>query len=594
MKQKNILLTTILLALLFFSLGSVKADSNATINHHIYIVPYLGDIDGNVNPAWFYFYNNLTDFYDQNNLTVGISFFPGSMSNDPTYVTAIDKMYNSPNIELIQKGNNGNAEELVFETLTAQRQKEILLEGQTSFYNNMSQNLNTNNISMSMTLDLIHDKFTYQVLNVSKELGFNNYFDLFYDNGIGPLNPTPDYDVVQYGISFSQNGDTGPQTVYQTEDQIINELNTYVRLDVPMKMIGNDPVIPLWAHQQDFHNETSTDITQEKWDLYRKVMLDLNNNPNVTFITPQQMYAISHNIPVQKRYITSAPGNNTFATNNTIVNNTPADISNNFTTSMDLIGNQTNTVDATNNTSTLLQITPIENVSSNITIISHTINPHPTSQSGITFVKSIDLTADDSLNSNLSEAQINLYYNDINTSALDESTFKIYFYNSTQDNWDQLQSTGVDTSSKFVWGNTTHFSEYAIFATPAPATQSGSGSSSNSGSSDSNSNGNYVPKTFDSVVVNNSSATNNEISSDTNSLPTEDSLTTTTTTENSSSPSSETDSSNAEIAPSQPKQSGITGTFGKTATIVLVALLALVILFAVFRIVKRSKSQNTL
>jgi len=64
--------------------------------------------------------------------------------------------------------------------------------------------------------------------------------------------------------------------------------------------------------------------------------------------------------------------------------------------------------------------------------------------------------------SNLSWAVIKLYYNDSEVpSYLDESSLRLYYFNSTSSKW-ELVPGGVDTTNNYVWGNTTHFSIYSI------------------------------------------------------------------------------------------------------------------------------------
>lgn len=64
--------------------------------------------------------------------------------------------------------------------------------------------------------------------------------------------------------------------------------------------------------------------------------------------------------------------------------------------------------------------------------------------------------------SNLGWVIIKLYYNESDiSSSVDESALRLYWYNTTSAAWEEIPG-GVDTTNNYVWGNSTHFSEYTI------------------------------------------------------------------------------------------------------------------------------------
>ncbi len=277
----------------FLTLSEVNA---ATISKKVYIIPYLGDIDGAIDPGWYAFYQNLTDFYISNEIPIGISFYPGSISQNSSFMTPFLQMHNASNIELIQKGYLGDDLEANMDKLSLDQQKEIILKGQKAFIANIKMREGENaSIKLPITYDQFHGRFTNTTLQATRLLGFRQYFDVFYEDDLGPIQSPPDYDVIQYGISFNADSILGAATTYKSAEAILEEISTFNRLDVPLKKINGTVVIPLWAHQQDFRiSEQSSAINETKWKTYKEVILALKENPNVTLITPTQAYDLSH------------------------------------------------------------------------------------------------------------------------------------------------------------------------------------------------------------------------------------------------------------------------------------------------------------
>ena len=116
--------------------GNNEADNSTNSSKSkgkIYVVPYIGDIDGMVSEDWFFFFNKLIDFHENNIIPAGFSFYPGTMINDYEYKNAIIKMYLSNNVILVQKGFNGNETEARMDELSFEEQKQIIKNGQEHF-----------------------------------------------------------------------------------------------------------------------------------------------------------------------------------------------------------------------------------------------------------------------------------------------------------------------------------------------------------------------------------------------------------------------------------------------------------------------------
>ena len=70
-----------------------------------YIISYIGDIDGDVSEDWFFFFNLITTFYQENKIPGTFSFYPTSISQSPYFMETFKKMYETSNIELMQTKN---------------------------------------------------------------------------------------------------------------------------------------------------------------------------------------------------------------------------------------------------------------------------------------------------------------------------------------------------------------------------------------------------------------------------------------------------------------------------------------------------------
>lgn len=256
-----------------------------------YVISYLGDIDGAANSTWFYFYGNLTNFYHDLNVPVSISFFPGTMSSDETFKAEFSKMYLNENIELIQKSFMGTEEEANMYNQSYDVQKAIIKNGHDAYVSKMQEILGVQDIKPLVTYDQLLGKITNVTLQALKDLGYISYFDLYYHDDLGPVEPTETFDVIQYGVSFTISGGVGKETEFKNMSQVISEIKGFDRKDVTVMTINKSKVIPLYAHHQDFESKNqSGQIDMKKWNIYRETLQNLKNDPNVVFITPKQAY----------------------------------------------------------------------------------------------------------------------------------------------------------------------------------------------------------------------------------------------------------------------------------------------------------------
>lgn len=107
------------------------------------------------------------------------------------------------------------------------------------------------------------------------------------------------------------------------------------------------------------------------------------------------------------------------------------------------------------------------NTNQNLTV---TISGTPTTSnpSGVAFGvtelgRYITLESDQLNTSTLNWVVIRIYYNDSDLPAgTSESDLRLYWFNTGTNKWEAVTPGGVNTTANYVWGNTTHFSDWGI------------------------------------------------------------------------------------------------------------------------------------
>ena len=255
----------------------------------VYLAPYIGDIDGSIDSEWLFFYDQLRKWHDDNNIPVAMSFYPTTM-NDDQFNQAIADMYDSRNVELVIKGEeiyDGKRPDLM-----SYYDIRALIQGlQDKFVTNMKA-LGYDNVKAPVAFNLNQARFTDTVRDAVHDLGFEIYFEQ-YVSEYGNIDPLPDFDVMQYTISFTRSGHAGPSEVFKQQDEIEKEIMNFQ--GDSMLYINGIRVVSLMAHQQDFRtSETSSTVDQDKWNTYTSVLQWAKDNPKIQLLTPEQIFDLRH------------------------------------------------------------------------------------------------------------------------------------------------------------------------------------------------------------------------------------------------------------------------------------------------------------
>ncbi|MFH1073229.1 MAG: DUF4215 domain-containing protein, partial [Nanoarchaeota archaeon] len=261
-----------------------------------YIMLYVGNIDGSAAPTWYYFYDFLTAYFEQNNVPVGFSFIPATINDNDTYFSSIfRRMYLAQNIKLDQKGYNMNATEEHMDQLSLDEQRAIIKTGRYTFIDKMRRILNDSNVSFPVTYVAPFSRFTTTTRQAVQELGFKTNFGLYYNPDLGPVGSTPTLDSIQYGVSFTVNGDAGADKEFKTPAQIVQEVKAYNRLDLTILTVNGKKVIPLFVHQPDFEQVSlNSQINMTKWGIFNETIQLLMADPTIAFLTPEQAWTMRH------------------------------------------------------------------------------------------------------------------------------------------------------------------------------------------------------------------------------------------------------------------------------------------------------------
>jgi hypothetical protein len=276
----------------------VRRDSEPMVSKPIYVMPYVGDIDGDVSEDWYYFFDILLTFHEEEEIPVALSFYPTSIETESDYMDAFVKMYEGNFIELMQKEYIEVDLESEIESLPSDLKIKIrkgILDSEKAHFEKIMKNEGYSNIEFPIAYTQLGGRITDDDKKALELAGLKIYFDVYYDDKIGPIKSTNTFDVIQYGVSFTNDGGAGPLTSFRSPDELILELGEYERLDLDMVRLNGKLVIPLWSHQQDFErSKGSSKVDLNKWNIYTETLLRLRNDPNVEFITPKEMYYLRH------------------------------------------------------------------------------------------------------------------------------------------------------------------------------------------------------------------------------------------------------------------------------------------------------------
>ncbi len=255
----------------------------------VYLAPYVGDIDGNIDEDWYFFYEELRQWHDDNSMPVGMSFYPGTM-NDVRFNQIIADMYDSEYIELIIKGEsvaNGTA----LQDISYSDIRTLIEKWQNKFVSEL-ENLGYRNVQVPVTYNQQLGEFTEIIRDAIYALSFKIYFEQFVGEQ-GYVDSLEDLDVMQYCIPFAVSGRAGANQTYKEPDEVIEEILDFEHDRI--LRINGIKVVSLMVHQQDFRlSDTSSEIDQQKLNAYTEVLQTAKDDVRIKLINPKEIYTLRH------------------------------------------------------------------------------------------------------------------------------------------------------------------------------------------------------------------------------------------------------------------------------------------------------------
>jgi hypothetical protein len=199
-------------------------------------------------------------------------------------------MYKSENIELILKGENEGGKDL--DKMSYDEVKTLLESDNKRYINKMQEMLGTDNIKPIVSYNQLYGQFTETIRNAVHDLGLKIYFEQ-YVSEYGYIDSLPDFDVMQYSVSFTISGHAGPNETFKQPEQIEQEILNFN--NDHLLYINGKKVVSTLCHQQDFRiSENSDALDQNKWNIYTTVLNWAKSDPRIHLLTAKEIYELRH------------------------------------------------------------------------------------------------------------------------------------------------------------------------------------------------------------------------------------------------------------------------------------------------------------
>lgn len=263
----------------------------------IYIAPYMGNVEGGFAEEWFYFYGQLIDFFNSEQIPVGVTIYPASINEKPEFAPYVKSLYESEYIEIVQKANTGLGEEQRMDKLSLERQKEIIREGRDVYRKSMSEilGIHEDEILLPFAYNQPQGRFTNETREAIEDLGFKIFFEMYLNEDIGPVESSATVDVLQYGVGFTVEGAPGRKTEFYEPREVLAMLKDFDRVDLHMLHIGENRIVPVWVHHMDFeHKNQHNTVDMKKWEIYTYVMERIRDEPNLIYVSPTEIWYLRH------------------------------------------------------------------------------------------------------------------------------------------------------------------------------------------------------------------------------------------------------------------------------------------------------------
>jgi len=260
----------------------------------VYVVPYIGDIDGGIDEGWYAFYDRVRRWHDDNAVPGSFSFYPETMG-DPRFNQILADMYTSENIELILKGEDTYLGRRL--DLMTQAEVTLTLNAWQNMFVSELEKLGYSDVMPPVAYNQLLQRFNTTIRNAAHDVGFKIYFEQGVSDEYGYVDILPDFDITQYSVSLTITGLPGPEMAFKSVEDIIQEILEFD--DERLLFINGVKVVPLLCHQQDFRlSESSDEVNEEKFRIYTELLSSARNDPRIKLLKPAEVYELRHISPV--------------------------------------------------------------------------------------------------------------------------------------------------------------------------------------------------------------------------------------------------------------------------------------------------------
>ncbi len=271
------------------SLASGSTQEALAADPQVYLVPYMGDVDGGLDPSYFPFFDFLRQWHDENGIPLALTFYPNNMGH-PEYNRILADMYLSQTFELVPKGLDAVGGTPI--ELLPYDEAKAAIGGWVNNYIVQLQAQGIPTVRYPAAYNQLFGRFTPTIRDAVHDLGFKMYFEQ-YVSELGFVDPLPDFDVMQYSVSMTVSGLPGPNEPFKDFDTVYNEILNFTH--ERLLTINGVPVVSLLTHQQDYRiAEGSPEINWDKFGLYAGVLVSAKNDPRIRFIKPEEIYSLRH------------------------------------------------------------------------------------------------------------------------------------------------------------------------------------------------------------------------------------------------------------------------------------------------------------
>lgn len=263
----------------------------------IYVAHYLGNIDGDFSEDWFFFYGMMDDHFREEEFPVGATVYPASIDDNPKFAQYIERLYENPYVELVQKANTGNVTEQNMDRMDYSEVYSIIRAGQDNYRRSMAGILEIpeEDVQVPRAYNQPQGRFTDTIRDVLDDMNFTIFFEMYLNEDIGPINSSEDVDVMQYGVGFTKGGEAGRNTDFFQPGEFLLNLRNFKRTDLDMLYIDGSRVVPIWVHHMDFERKDKPNkVDMEKWSIYKYVIERIKEEPNLVLVSPQDIWEMRH------------------------------------------------------------------------------------------------------------------------------------------------------------------------------------------------------------------------------------------------------------------------------------------------------------